>query len=396
MYKSAEYLVGVLFFVVLLIALPRDVSLQHEWLPILEESSFRGGMKMYGMPTAYMPPLYAYFLMACRAVFGFADWIKISLILQGIVYFFSLRFLVKSFFLKNFRSVRIQLILVALLLFPPLFAGNLTISSFSLSVSLISVFFAILYRILAENTFSSKRLVVLAFVALLGLYLRYEFIYILLISGAALLYLRKINIRFFLAMCCFAALAYLPWMVRNYVKIGKFTYSTSLNYNFAKGYNQKYDVFSAYNFPYSPSEDEILPIEILYKKFDSEKDIDRYLGGLNDEFIQSEPGLFIKLTLQKLAVNVTQYFPDYGWISSYRLYIFYSIFFVLFQILLVSSLIKLKNRQHRYLFVFTLIIYLFALSFYSIAPMPRYFLLYLPFFALTITKTFLATNPLEG
>lgn len=396
MYKSAEYLVGVLFFVVLLIALPRDVSLQHEWLQILEESSFRGGMKMYGMPTAYMPPLYAYFLMACRAVFGFADWIKISLILQGIVYFFSLRFLVKSFFFKNFRSVRIQLILVALLLFPPLFAGNLTISSFSLSVSLISVFFAILYRILAENTFSSKRLVVLAFVALLGLYLRYEFIYILLISGAALLYLRKINIRFFLAMCCFAALAYLPWMVRNYVKIGKFTYSTSLNYNFAKGYNQKYDVFSAYNFPYSPSEDEILPIEILYKKFDSEKDIDRYLGVLNDEFIQSEPGLFIKLTLQKLAVNVTQYFPDYGWISSYRLYIFYSIFFVLFQILLVSSLIKLKNRQHRYLFVFTLIIYLFALSFYSIAPMPRYFLLYLPFFALTITKTFLATNPLEG
>lgn len=265
---------------------------------------------------------------------------------------------------------------------------NLTISSFSLSVSVLCVFFALLYRFSKADDYCFYNILGIAAISFTGLYLRYEFLYILLISGGVLLYLRRINADKILLICFFAFVCYLPWMLRNYVAIGKFTYATSLNYNFAKGYSQKYDLFSTYNFPYSPKTDEILPVEILYKKFRSEKEIDEYLSGLNKDFMRSEPALFLKLTLQKSAVNLAQYFPDYEWISKYRLYIFYSIFFIVFQILLVTALFKIKNRQHRYLFVYTLSLYLFTLIFYAVAPMPRYFLLYVPFFSVVIARIF--------
>ena len=392
MNKKTDYLLFAIFFVVLLITLPGEVGLKYEWLLIMEESDFSSGLKMYGMPSAYMPPLYPYYLLLCKGVFGFTDWLKVSLVLQGLLYFFSLRFLVKTLCSIHFRTLRVQIFLLVLLLFPPLFAGNITVSSLSMSVSLLSVFFALLYRISNEKEWRFQQIAGLAAVSVLGLYLRYEFLYIILIAGAVFLYLRKIKIINFILTGLFVFISYLPWMVRNYLKIGKFTYSTSLNYNFAKGYNLKYNVFSAYNFPYSPKTDEVLPVEVLYSRFDNEREIDSFLSGLNSEFVATEHMLFVKLTLQKFAVNFTQYFPDYGWMSGMRIYIFYSIFFLAFQFFLVWALLKIKNRQQGYLFVFTLSIYLFVLIFYTVAPMPRYFLLFVPYFSAVIARIFLIRN----
>jgi len=382
------YILFLLYIIVLSVSLQKEVQLEHEWKIIMDDFLKNKGYQMYGFPTAYMPPLYSYYLLICKTIFGFTNWIKISCMIQAIIFYFSLYFLFKTFLGDGLGKWAIIILFLSVLFFPPIFIGSISISSFSLSVSIFCVFFALLYKIYYEKEDKTKKVIFITFISIAGLYIRYEFLYVIILSGLIYLYLRKIKVFTLFKIVVFIFLAYLPWTVRNYIEIGKFTYSTSLNYNFAKGNNENYDIFSSYNFPYAPENKRNLSIDVLYKAYNNEKEIDEHLSALNKEFIQQHPALFIKLTFQKFVVNLLQYFPDYNGLSKYGIYIFYSIYFVIFQAILIFAIRRLRSANNDYLSKFTLGLYLFFLCFYSIAPMPRYFLLFYPIFAVVIIKAF--------
>lgn len=388
MKNQIYYFLFAVYIFVLFLALQRDIILEYEWLLIMENSTFESGLRIYDRPTAYMPPLYPYYLLIIRLFLSFTDWIKVSVAIQSIVYFISVYYLFKTFLNSAIRKPAVLILFCLIIFFPPIFVGNTSVSSFALSVSVFCVFFALLFRIYEAPKTANKNIIYLILVSVVGLHLRYEFIYILILMGFIFLVLRRIRFLSFLAVFLFVFLSYLPWTFRNYKEIGKFSYATSLSYNFAKGYNENYNIFSTYNFPFSAETNEKLGIDVLYAKFRSEKEIDEYLSMISRDLVTEKPSLFIKLTLQKLGINLVQYFPDYNGISRYGIYFFYSTFFVLFQGLLIYSIKKMHEKKQKYLFAFTLSLYLFFLTFYSIAPMPRYLLLFFPMFAVLIIKTF--------
>ncbi|QBO57514.1 hypothetical protein NBC122_00678 [Chryseobacterium salivictor] len=392
MKNKIYYILFLLYVTVLLISLQKEVQLENEWKAIMNDFLMDKGYRLLGVPTAYMPPFYSYYLLICKKVFGFTSWIKVSCFIQAIIYYFSLHYLFKTFLKDGLHQWRIIILFLSVLFFPPILVGSLSISSFSLSVSILCVFFALLYKIYDEKDVKIENMIYIAVISIAGLYIRYEFIFILILSGLIYLFLRKISVLNFIKILVFVFLAYLPWTIRNYIYIGKFTYSTSLNYNFAKGYNEVYDIFSSYNFPYAPETKRKESIGLLYKELKGEKEVDEHLSALNKDFIDQHPGLFLKLTVQKLAINFLQFFPDYKGLSKYRIYIFYSIFFVIFQAVLILAMKRLKDAKNNYLLMFTLSFYLFSLFFYTIAPMPRYFLLFYPIFTVIIVKSFQDEN----
>lgn len=373
---------------VLAFFLQKEVQLEHEWKIIMNDFLAQKGYRMYGFSTAYMPPFYSYYLLICKNIFGFTNWIKVSCIIQAVIYYYSMFYLFKTFLKNSLYQWRIVIFFLSVVFFPPIFVGNVSVSSFSLSVSILSVFFTLLFKIFSEEKYQKRHLYAIALASIAGLYIRYEFLYIIVLSSLIFIFLKKINVISFIKILFFIFLVYLPWMMRNYIEIGKLSYATSLNYNFAKGYNEAHDVFSSYNFPYNPETKQKLPINVLYKQFENEKQIDEHLSALNREFILKHPVLFLKLTLQKLLINILQYFPNYDSLSSHKIYVFYSLFFAVFQAFLIWAMAKLKSAKRIYLLTFTVSFYMFFIFFYSISPMPRYFLLFYPVFFVVIIKSF--------
>lgn len=186
----------------------------------------------------------------------------------------------------------------------------------------------------------------------------------------------------------FIFIAYLPWCIRNYEKTGVFHYSTSLNYNFAKGNNEKYDIFSSENLPYDPAKKMILTDEYLRQNFTDEKQIDQYLQQLNKNFISEHPELFIKNSLKKIGINFLNYYPgNYNFPSVYIMYL-YSVILLVFILLLIYTIIQKLRLRFTFDAAFPGVIFIFYLLFYSVAPLPRYFLLYFPLFFFFVFQNF--------
>lgn len=292
-------------------------------------------------------------------------------------YIFSIFYLFNSYNPLFSVSKKWVLGFIITLFFPPILYGATKISSFALSLAIFNVFVSLFWKF--YNTSNSKYLYWIFIISILGFYIRFEFIYILIFSLLFLVFKQKISIKILLLTFLFSFLTYLPWCIRNYQKIGIFSYSTSLEYNFAKGNHIKYDIFSSLNLPFDPIINLTLTDEYLYEKFKNEKEKNKYLRSLNKKFIKENPRLFITNTLQKIGIHFLQYFPDNpNFTNAQQLSIIYSIFFTIFHLFILYITI-LKNQLEGFS-SYVLGIFVFYLLFYSIAPLPRYLLFFLPFF----------------
>jgi len=360
------------------------VTLENEWPLILEEFEKSSEYRFYGVASAYMPPFFPYFLQICKNIFGFTTrWESISCFLQASFFFWCVQHFCISILSKDNYKVLICLSLVVF--FPPIFFALCKISSFGFTVGVIALFLAQIYRIFVNGFRNSKDWIILLTAVLLGLYLRYELIMLNAVVFFTLVFLKRITLFRCFSLILFMWLLYLPWTIRNYKKIGVFSYSTSLNYNFAKGNSIKYNIYSYNNFAYSPKTDEFFVNDMLYKKFGNEKEIDHYLGELNKTFLREHPKLFVKLSFQKIGINFLQFFPDYSFLSNIYLAVSYSLLAVILQILFLFSVYRNLREKYFYDFsVLALSVYLFFIIFYSIAPLPRYYLFFFPVFILII------------
>lgn len=386
--KLFRYRYSVIFLLYCITAyyLSRNASLIFEWKVIMEDFSVYHDYYYLGKPSAYMPPLYPYYLLLIESIVKTPKWVMISCVLQSVILFFSVLLLVVSFEKNAIKKSRYFFAFVCVIFFPPILLGATKISSFALTLSVFSIFFALVLKLSQKVTV--KNVILISIFSIAGLYLRFEFLFLMIISAIMLIGYKKMKYYNLLLVFGFIFIAYLPWCIRNYEKTGVFHYSTSLNYNFAKGNNEKYDIFSSENLPYDPAKKMILTDEYLRQNFTDEKQIDQYLQQLNKNFISEHPELFIKNSLKKIGINFLNYYPgNYNFPSVYIMYL-YSVILLVFILLLIYTIIQKLRLRFTFDAAFPGVIFIFYLLFYSVAPLPRYFLLYFPLFFFFVFQNF--------
>lgn len=384
-YSFIHIIIFIIFIIycISVILLSRNSTLQYEWISIIENIEYYNEYRYLNAISAYMPPLYPYYLWSVQMIFGKTYYIFISCIFQSILLYFSIFYLFNSYNPLFSVSKKWVLGFIITLFFPPILYGATKVSSFALSLVIFNIFISLFWKF--YNTSNSKYLYWIFIISIFGFYTRFEFIYILIFSILFLVFKQKISIKILLLTFLFSFLTYLPWSIRNYQKIGIFSYSTSLEYNFAKGNHIKYDIFSSLNLPFDPIINQTLTDEYLYEKFKNEKEKNEYLRSLNKKFIKENPRLFITNTVQKIGIHFLQYFPDNpNFTNAQQLSIIYSIFFTIFHFIILYLTI-LKNRLVGFS-SYVLGILVFYLLFYSIAPLPRYLLFFLPFFIVYLLR----------
>lgn len=386
--KMFRYKYSVIFLLYFITAcyLSKNTTLVFEWKVIMEDFLIYHDYYYLGKPSAYMPPLYPYYLLLIKSIFKTPEWVMISCILQSVILFFSVLLLVLSFKENAINKRNYSFAFVCIIFFPPILIGATKISSFALTASIFCIFFALILKLSQKLT--AKNIILIAIFSIAGLYIRYEFLFLMIISAIILIGFKKMKYYNLLPVFAFIFVAYLPWCIRNYEKIGVFHYSTSLHYNFAKGNNEKYDILSSENLPYDPAKKMILTDEYLRQNFTDEKQIDQYLQQLNKNFISEHPKLFIKNSLKKIGISFLNYYPgNYNFTSPYVMYL-YSVVLLVFSLLFIYTIIQKLRLGFTFDAAFPGIIFIFYLLFYSVAPLPRYFLLYFPLFFLFVFQNF--------
>jgi len=381
-----RYSIIFLFYCIMVSYLSKNATLIFEWKVIIQDFAVYHDYYYLGKPSSYMPPLYPYYLLLIQSIFKIPQWIMISCILQSVILFFSVLSLVQKFEENDKNKNNYFIAFACIIFFPPILLGSTKISSFALTVSIFSVFFALILKLSKKITL--KNIVLVSIVSILGLYIRYEFLFLMIISTIVLILYKKLKYYSLLILFAFILITYLPWCIRNYEKIGTFHYSTSLSYNFAKGNHEKYDIFSSGNFPYDPSKKIILTDEYLRANYENEKQIDNYLNQLNKNFISSHPKLFIENSLKKIGINFLNYYPGNYNFSGNTVPYLYSISLLIFNLLLIYILFQKLKSNFTFQAAFLGILFIFYLLFYSIAPLPRYFLFYFPLFFLFVFQYF--------
>jgi hypothetical protein len=375
-----KYCIIFLLYCIVIFYFNKNNTLTFEWKVIIEDFATYHDYYYLGKPSAYMPPLYPYYLLLIQSIFKVSQWIMISCILQSVLLFFSVRLLVQTFEENDIHQSSYFLAFVCIIFFPPILFGTTRISSFSLTISVVSIFFALIIKLLKK--FTTKNSIFISIVSIFGLYIRFEFLFLMIISVIVFILYKKLKYYSLIFLFAFILLAYFPWCMRNKEKIGIFHYSTSLNYNFAKGNHEKYDILSSANLPYDPLKKIFLTDEYLRHHYTTEKEMDHYLGQLNKNFISEHPQFFIKNNLEKIGINFLNFYPNnYNFSNDIFKYL-YCLILSVFNLFFIYAVIQ--KIRYNFAFDATLLgaLFIFYLLFYSIAPLPRYYLLYFPLFFL--------------
>lgn len=367
----------------------KNTELVYEWAGIVEHLTTTGEYKYMGNYSAFMPPLYPWYLagvywLTASFTTGSA-WLGLANFLQAVIFISAVYFTFRSFFYGKL-SLRLLLFFAAIIFFPPVLLSVTKVSSFALSLSFALFFLALAYRLVVLK--QKKMLWPFILVLALAMYIRFEFgLYFILLSCFLPFFSKKRHWNILIAAGLFFII-YVPWIWRNQVKMDMFTYSTSFQYNFSKGNNIQYDLFSTHNMPYDEQEDLRLEDEVVEGKFSSEKAKDNYFKAVNRYYLDHHPGHFLSQSIKKTGINFLQYFPDYHLFTRPLFAILYSIFFTtLFLVVLVWSIRHIffsVKKGKNFLSVFSLTSFLFFLFFYSVAPLPRYALFFYPLFMVYI------------
>ena len=182
------------------------------------------------VPTAYMPPLYAY-IIYCVSILGFSEFITVKIILflqclfSGLSIIFFYKILLKIFNEKY--SITFSLIYF---LIPINFYSATQISSVSFQIS-IFIFF-LYYYLTAQTNFS---IIKLGFFSGMALLIRGEFWLLFLILIFFKIITNKINLKnlCFLMLVVFIIIS--PILIRNYIVFNDFAITKSSGYNLWRG-----------------------------------------------------------------------------------------------------------------------------------------------------------------
>ncbi|MDP6710797.1 MAG: glycosyltransferase family 39 protein [Pelagibacteraceae bacterium] len=243
--KSKE--IYVLIFLILFSAFIRipvisiygDSSLEHEW-ELLVINLIEHGQLVYEifdngilLPNLWMPPLYAYYLY-CFSFIGLEDQNYIRLILLSQVLLASISVAVFYKINKLFFSQKISFFNSVLFsIFPIYVYASSQISSISLQVFLMILFFYFFFQIIDKKNFLS--IILFSFISGLLILLRGEFRIIFVISIFYLFLFFKIPIKKIFLIFLITLITASPYLIRNFIIFGKITVVETSGYNLWKG-----------------------------------------------------------------------------------------------------------------------------------------------------------------
>jgi len=357
----------------------RDTHLENEWQTLLNNLINYKSYSFYTfqnqlIPSAYMPPVYPFFLYIIYLITNFLNisflntiiFIQILLATYSVYLFYQINL--------NFFKQKISLINSFIFTLIPLniyYCGQ--ISSINLQILLSLLFLKFL--ILLVNREKIVNLIIFSVTSGLLILTRGEFILIFILIISYILFYKKTKLINLVKIFSIVILITSPYVIRNYIHFDQFFFVKSLGYNLWKGNNQL-SIVQGYedlrNLKFNKLNNKLQKIEK-----NSTYEISRDKVFLDEAIInlKSNPISYIKLYVKKFF---SYYFIDLN--SNYPNY--YNIFHIL-PLLLISALsfpglltfFKEKNFERRS-FGLYLISNLVIFSIFFI--LPRYKLIILP------------------
>ena len=366
-----------------------DIGLENEWKILVHNLSEKGILGYFivndvfkaspglaklndiVLPSAFMPPLYAYFIFIIKYFFSsLMNFVNVILIFQILFSLIAIYLFLRLLQISETQNVSFFTALIFSLI-PINIYATVQISSISIQVFLLIYFFYIL-RLFSDNKkISQKNLFIFSILSGFLILLRGEFIlfYILTLIYFFLYYVR--NIKFFLISLIITLLVISPYIIRNYYHFNTFTITKSIGYNLLKGNNPNFKIEGNPSFI-----EEKYPRENLSIKTDKNYEIklDNFYKEKALEFIKENPSYYFKNYFIKVLS-----FLVYDPYSSYEKYfnlLHFAPKVVLSILSFFGGIISIKKKGFlQYLsFYFFLNIFFFSIFFI----LPRYSLILLP------------------
>ena len=356
-----------------------DTTLDNEWgtlfynlkyNKIFAFRSFDGVL----IPTVYMPPLYAYFIL-CIDYFLVSNEnhlintiLVVQILLSAVSIFIFYK--INLFFFSNKISLFSSLLFC---IFPLHVYSSLQISSISIQIFLGLVFLYLILKIMKGKK-NIKIICIFGLITGLCMLLRGEFILIFFFSLVYLKILKSINSKQLLIIILTTIITLSPYLIRNYLNFEKITITKSFGYNLWKGNNIDANVEgseSALAFQTGAIKEKI---DQINKDNSYDFNFDKIFLNYSLESISQDPLLFLERYVKKFLsftfFNLKSDYPNY--------YDFLNIGpLILLTIIFIPSIIFSfqKNTIYYYLiFNFLLTVGIYSLFFI----LPRYKLIILP------------------
>ena len=350
-----------------------DIHIDNEWGIILfnlENNSILGFREIEGkiFPNIFMPPLYPLFLFIIKTVNPFDQlfvksvlYVHLAISVMTIIYF---RKILLNFFPKNLSDLGTFIFS----LFPLYVYSVSQISSLSLQVFLIVLFFYYLLEILEKSRL--KHLIYFSIFSGLLILLRGEFFVVYFLT-LIFIYLLSKNLKNIIIIFFVTLILVSPYLARNLKIFETITITKSVGYNLWKG-NNLYSKVEGNEKIYDKNMQESINAIEPSLKYDLHIDEIYRLEAVKN--IKSDPLRYVLLYFKKLFAFI---FIDFD--STYPNY--YNLLHIVPKILIsITSFLGIifLLRKKNILNYFSLF-YLFNISLFSVFfILPRYSLILLP------------------
>ena len=321
------------------------------------------------LPTAFMPPLYLYFIYFVKnlsnELVAIAPLIVFLQIIISLISIFMIYIIIKNLTESKFLT---RFFTITFAFFPINVYASSQISSVSLQILLSLIFFYYLLLTFKKNKL--KYILIFSVIGGLLILIRGEFLILYFFTLFYFFIFYKRQLKLILVSLSLTLLTISPYLMRNYLYFDNLTLTKSFGYNLLKGNNPSFKV-----------EGDIELIEKIKKSKKNitldnkyEFELDKIFRDKALNFIRNNPIEYFKLYLLKIFSFL---FFDIN--SSYPYY--YNFFHIVPKLIIsITSLIgaiTLINKKgfFQYLsFYFFLNIFLFSVFFI----LPRYSLILLP------------------
>ena len=364
---------------ILFVVFYRDVHIDNEWGVLLDsliKDKTYSYYKFYNepIPSAYMPPLYVFFLYFIKIITSFekTSFVNTIIILQIIFSTYSvyLFYKINKNFFPNWLSY-INSSIFSLIPINIYICGQ--ISSINLQIFLSLLFLRFLLLILDEK--SRKNIFIFSIISGLLILTRGEFILIFIFVFLFIFFKKKLTNTNLIQISLIILLVISPFVIRNYLQFNQIFIVKSLGYNLWKG-NNELSVVDGQDYD---NKIEFVDLQLKLNKIEKNKfyEINRDNIFLAEAItnLKDDPLRYFKLFVKKFF---SYYFIDFDSKHAH-----YYNFFHIFPIVILSILsfpglfifYKKKKSDNQFLLLY-LILNLFIFSLFFI--LPRYKLIILP------------------
>ncbi len=332
------------------------------------------------LPSAFMPPLYAYIVFIFKYIFSsYFDFVFVIILFQIILstitcyLFYKIVLTYLDPHISFYTSVIFSLVPISIF-------ACVQISSITIQVFFLTYFLYLLRLFSSEKKIKLKNLIILSLLSGFLILLRGEFIlfYILTLIYFFCFFSKKYKL--FLSSLIITLFIISPYLMRNYYQFNTFTITKSIGYNLLKGNNPNFKVEGNPTYIENKfnKKDLVIATDKRY-----EINLDNFYKQEAIKNITSDPFLYFKNYLLKVFSFI---FLDFN--SSYENY--FNVFHILPKIVLsifslIGAIISLQKKgynQYLSLYFFSNIFFFsifFILPRYSLILLPIQFLLSIQF-----------------